>query len=282
MGNASGMHWDIGGISVDVVRDGYFSLDGGTMFGVVPKALWGKVCPPDEDNRITLTCNCLLVRTGDRIILVDTGLGDKLDEKKRRIYAREGLSFLLDGLELLGVSPYDVDTVILTHLHFDHAGGCTTRAGSGLQPVFPNARHIIQRGEWDDSLSDPTAPAAYPRENLDPLLSEGLVDFVDGDARIAEGVSVVVTGGHTRYHQGVIVESDGERLYVLGDLCPISQHVHLSYISAYDRFPSETYRAKERLLARAADEGALVHFMHDPRVPVAGIRPAEGGFELAA
>jgi len=273
------MHWDIGRVSVDVIRDGLFAIDGGAMFGVVPKVLWERVCRPDERNRVTLTCNCLLLRTDERVMLVETGLGDKLDEKKRDIYAREGLTFLVDGLEVLGVSRFDVDTVILTHLHFDHAGGCTRRGDSGLEPVFPNARHVIQRGEWDDSLSEPHAHVTYPRENLDPLLDADLIDFVDGDETVAEGVRVFVTGAHTRRHQGVLVESDGESLLVLGDICPLTAHLRLPYIAAFDRFPSEVYRVKEALLGEAAASGALVHFMHDTEVPISRVRPAEGGFE---
>ncbi len=252
---------------LDVVSGGLFKLDGGSMFGIVPKPLWQKICPPDDRNRITNNTNCLLIRKGNRHILVDTGYGDKMTERDRGIYGMSG-STILGSLSARGVSPEDIDLVILSHLHFDHAGGATrTDAEGRTVPAFPNARYVVQKGEWEDALNDyGTMKTTYRPENYQPLMDLGMLTLLDGNTEIEEGIRVEVTGGHTRYHQLVKVESDETRVVYSGDILPMTTHLRAPYNMAYDLFPYDTMIAKIRLLRQAADEGWIIVWDHDSTV----------------
>ncbi len=254
-------------MELSVVSGGVFKLDGGSMFGIVPKPLWQKICPPDNLNRITNDTNCLLIRKNGRLILVDTGYGDKMTERDRGIYGMSGTT-ILGSLSAMGVSGEDIDLVILSHLHFDHAGGATRTDDEGrIVPAFPNAQYVVQKGEWEDALDDyGTMKTTYRPENYRPLMDRGVLTLVEGDTGIEDGIRVEVTGGHTRYHQLVKVESGDTRAVYSGDILPMTTHLRAPYNMAYDLFPYDTMVAKTRLLRQAADEGWIIVWDHDASV----------------
>ncbi len=264
------MRFQIGDITLDLLRTGRFRLDGGAMFGVVPRPLWVKKAPPDARNRIPLGLNCLLLRTAGRVVLVDTGIGDKWDEKRRDIYGIETEPGLEREIRRAGAAPEDIHTVLDTHLHFDHAGGNTRALPDGsVVPAFPGARYVVQRGNLFEEALRPNERrrASYVAENFAPIEERGLFDLIEGDVEVEPGVRVVVTGGHQRFHQVVIVESRGEAAVFLGDIVPTAAHVDPPWIMAYDDFPQETLERKKDLLGQAADRGWLVILEHEPERP---------------
>jgi glyoxylase-like metal-dependent hydrolase (beta-lactamase superfamily II) len=246
-------------------------LDGGAMFGIVPKVLWQRRSPADERNRIRLAMRCLLIEHPDGLVLVDTGLGNKEDAKFMDIYGVEnkgqgGRTRLEDALAELGHRPPDVAWVINTHLHFDHAGGNTYRnAGGEVGVSFPRARYVVQRGELDFArrLNERTA-ASYLPHNVDPVPFMA----VDGDVEIVPGIRCLPTPGHTPGHQSVLVESGGEQLCFLADVVPTTAHLPLPWVMGFDIEPLVTLETKRRLYTRAEAEGWLLVFEHDPEVAV--------------
>jgi glyoxylase-like metal-dependent hydrolase (beta-lactamase superfamily II) len=269
-------------LRVRSVDAGHLRLDGGAMFGVVPKPLWNRRTDSDDRNRIPLAMRCLLVETAAATVLVDTGLGNKESEKFREIYgvANEGSPTRLeDSLRGLGVAPEDVDLVICTHLHFDHAGGCTLRRDDGrIVPAFPRARYAIRRGEWEFAHRDnERIQASYLAPNFDPLLEEERIVWTQDGEEVTPGVRVVHTPGHTPHHQSVLVELADERLLYLADLVPTVAHLPLPWIMGYDIEPLVTLESKRRWLGRAVEEGWWLGFEHDPAIAwgraAAGDRP---------
>jgi glyoxylase-like metal-dependent hydrolase (beta-lactamase superfamily II) len=262
----------VGSLRVHALQAGLQHLDGGAMFGVVPKNLWERKIPADAKNRIPLGMRCLLIEHPDALVLVDTGVGDKENEKFAAIYGVEnapvgavGPTQLESALAESGFAASDVDLVINTHLHFDHAGG-NTRRGEDGSPVlaFPNARYVARRGEWDwaHHTNERTA-ASYFAHNYDPVHAAGRLELVDDDREVLPGISLRRTPGHTPHHQGILVESDGERLFYLADLVPTSSHVPLPWIMGYDVEPLVTLETKRRVWAEAASERWTVMFEHD-------------------
>ena len=227
----------------------------------VPKPLWTRRIPADERNRIPLAMRCLLIELDGITILVDNGLGNKEDDRFQDIYGVENRgdpTRLEDSLRSLGIEPGDIDLMVNTHLHFDHAGGNTLRSGGDLRASFPNARYVMRRGEWEVAHSDnPRIRASYLTHNFQPLAGEGKIDFIDEDTLIAPGVRLVSTPGHTAFHQSVLVEMGEETVFYLGDLVPTRAHVGLPWIMAYDLDPLATLDQKSRWLTRAADEGMV-------------------------
>jgi len=256
----------LGQFEIYGLRDGFFFLDGGAMFGVVPKTLWEKKFPADEKNRIKLALNSILIKTEKALILVETGIGGDLNPKFYEYYSVEKKPGLVLSLEKLGYQAEDIDFVINTHLHFDHCGGNTHKDEKGEDvPTFPRARYIIQKGEWDYALhpSERDKPS-YLEQNFLPLEQHGLLQLVDGNKEISEGVEVVVVPGHTSRHQCVKVSSEGKVFFFLGDLVPTSAHVGLSYIMSYDLSPQETLESKKRYFEQAIEEDWILAFNHDP------------------
>jgi glyoxylase-like metal-dependent hydrolase (beta-lactamase superfamily II) len=258
-------------------------LDGGAMFGVVPKPLWERRIPADERNRIPLALRCLLVEHDDGLVLIDTGLGNKDDAKFRDIYGVanagvRGATQLEDALYAAGFQPADVRCVINTHLHFDHAGGNTFREPNGAVAVsFPNARYVVQARELDFARhrNERTA-ASYLPPNFEPVP----FTLVDGEVEVMSGIRYLHTPGHVPYHQSVLIENGGERGCFLADLVPTSAHLPLPWIMGYDLEPLVTLEAKRRTYQRAEAEGWLLWFEHDPEI-VAGRLGREGkGFGL--
>lgn len=268
----------LGGFSIDVVRGPEFRLDGGAMFGVVPKVLWERRLPADERNRVRLATNCLLVRGGDFTAIVESGIGSKWDEKSRDQYAIDERTTVEGSLARLGVAPADVDALVLSHLHFDHAGGATRREGDALVPTFPNATLYVQ----EDELAHARLPherdrASYCRDDWEPYAERGRLVSLAGEAEVRPGVTVVPVRGHNAGMQAIRVESEGEIAFYFADALPTTAHVPVPWIMAYDLYPVDLIENKKRLLARAVSEGWLCIFEHDPDVPWGRIVEAPDG-----
>lgn len=271
----------VGDIELQVISGGAFRLDGGSMFGVIPRPLWTRQFTPDDRGRILLDINCVLARTGDEVVLVDTGNGPKLGDKERAIFDLAPGETLLENLRAAGTAPEDVTLVLLTHLHMDHVGGATRFEGDTVVPAFPRARFAVQRQEWEDALANRShMRISYRLENLRPLSESGRLVLLEGDCEVVPGVSVHVTGGHTRAHECVFFRSRGETAVAAGDVCPTPAHFRLVYNMAFDMEPYATMRAKAGLLARAADEGWWWMFDHEPERRV--VRVARDGDEFRA
>jgi glyoxylase-like metal-dependent hydrolase (beta-lactamase superfamily II) len=264
---------ELGDARVHVLSDGRFALDGGAMFGVVPRVLWERNLAADERNRVTLGLNVVLVETAGRRVLVDTGMGERWSEKERALYRLDRSTTLLGGLAARGLGPEDIDVVVNTHLHFDHAGGNTREEGGRLLPTFPRARYVVQMGEWEDATHPHERNhASYREGDFVPLAEARRLETVQGELEVAPGVRVVPVGGHTAYHQMVVVEGGGETLVVPTDILPTTSHLPLPWLMSYDLFPVGTLEAKRRLLAQAAERQWRIVFYHDPTTPVATIK----------
>jgi glyoxylase-like metal-dependent hydrolase (beta-lactamase superfamily II) len=267
----------VGDFQLTAVSGGTLRIDGGNMFGVVPRLLWERACPPDEQNRILLDTNCLLVRTPDSLGLIDTGYGGKAAPKVQERHHLATEPQLPQNLAAVGVSPDEIDWVVLTHLHFDHAGGCTWRDSTGrLHPTFPRAKHIIQKIEWNDATSNkPELAGAYFPQDFRPLAEAGLTQIVDEASEIVPGVSTRRTNGHTRGHQIVTLTSQGKSAWYLGDLCPLVPHLRTFWSMAYDQFPLTVRTTKPVILKEIADGEHLAVFGHEPQWRFAHIRRDE-------
>jgi glyoxylase-like metal-dependent hydrolase (beta-lactamase superfamily II) len=273
----------LGAFEIYPVTDGRFRLDGGAMFGVVPKALWQKCCPADELNRIPLSLTCLLIRAHGKNILVDTGLGDKEDAKFQSMFAVERTPTLQECLAHRGLSRDDIHIVINTHLHFDHAGGNTVTNGDGaVMPAFPKATYCVQQGEYDDAVhANERTRASYRRDNFTPVMQLNQWELLHGDTELLPGITTVVTAGHTRFHQSVKVESEGRVAFFLGDLIPTVSHLPLPYIMGYDLDPIQTLDSKRWVLDQAFEENWLLLFEHDPLIQAGHVRKdGEGKYFL--
>jgi len=269
----------LGELEFHVISAGHVLLDGGAMFGVIPRPLWEKKMQPDARNRITLAMNCLLIRTGGKRILVETGAGDKLNAKVREIYGLDG-PFLADGLRRYGVGPQDIDIVLNTHLHFDHCGGNTRLEKDKVVEAFPNARYIVQRGEFEHAMHpNERDRASYFTENYAPIEASGKYSLLDGDGEIAPGVEVIGLPGHTAHMQGVKLTGGGKTAFLFADLVPTTAHLPIPWIMGYDLYPMTTLENKKHWIPEVAREGWLALFAHDGRVPSAYLRERDGQWE---
>jgi len=268
-----------GDYRVEIVPDAEFRLDGGAMFGVVPRTLWSRVSAPDEQNRVRLTTNCLYVEAGGERILVETGLGDKWSPKQAAMYGIERRGPFGESLRALtGCAPEDVTIVVNTHLHFDHAGGNTLLDERGCPaPAFPNARYFVSREEYEHAEAPHERDrASYLPENWRPLAESGQLELKPPAYEVVPGLSLETVAGHSRTMQCVRLERGGRTLYGFADLVPTRAHVALPWIMGYDLFPVETLEAKRRLLPQAAREGWLCLFYHDADAPLCHLVEAEG------
>jgi glyoxylase-like metal-dependent hydrolase (beta-lactamase superfamily II) len=273
--------WDLrlGDLEFHIVSDGHILLDGGAMFGVVPRPLWEKKMPPDARNRITLALNCLLIRAGGKRILVETGAGGKMDAKLRDIYGMDGPR-LEESLRGYGVRPEDIDIVVNTHLHFDHCGGNTRVEKGKVVPAFPNAKYIVRKGEFDHAMHpNERDRASYFQENYAPLQAAGLVSLVEGDTAVAPGVELVRAPGHNADMQCVKLTGGGQTAFFFADLVPTTAHLPLPWIMGYDLYPMTTLENKRRWIPEVVREGWLALFVHDGRIPSAYLRERGGKWE---
>ena len=271
----------LGNFEIFLISDGNFWLDGGAMFGVVPKVLWEKSNPADQLNRIELGLNCCLIRAKNRNILIDTGVGDKLDRKFANIYKIKKSRNISDSLKAIGLSEANIDIVINTHLHFDHCGGNTKVEDGKFVPRFKKAKYMIQRQEWEDATHpNERTKASYLEENFIPIKERGQLELIDGNEEIIPGVKTIVTGGHTAGHQVILIESEGEIALYLGDLVPTTSHIKIPYVMGYDLYPLDTMGKKKELLKRAVAEHWLLIFEHDPKVFAGYLEEKEGKFIL--
>ncbi len=271
----------LGDFELTMLTDGGYYLDGGAMFGVVPKVLWSKKMPPDELNRLRLGLNTLVVRTGDKTVVIETGIGNKLTEKSVKIFGNEML--LMKQLEEANVDPAEVDIVINTHLHFDHCGWNTIRKSDGtIAPTFPRAKYYMQQGELAHAHEQHERDrVSYLTDNYDPLVRNGQAVILNGDSEIAPGISVQIFAGHTAYHMAVILESNGKRACYIGDLIPTSAHIHPTWVMGYDLDPIACINNRHRFYKDAIPERWLVIFTHDPVVPWAYVgKDADGKYAI--
>jgi glyoxylase-like metal-dependent hydrolase (beta-lactamase superfamily II) len=266
----------LGQFELTSLSDGRFRLDGGAMFGVVPKPLWERRSPADDRNRIAMGLRPLLVRTASETILIDAGIGESLAGKDLDIYGVDRAVDLDHSLAAAGLSASDIDVVIATHLHFDHVGGCTTRIDGVLRPRFPRARYLVNRHEWHDATHPHERNhASYIPDTFVPLLEAGVVDFVDDDVEVRPGIRLERTGGHTMHHQLVRLTSAGRTALYVADLVPTTAHIDEAWIMGYDLYPVDTLVAKKRMLAEAIAGEYVIFFEHDPATP-AGVIRTEG------
>ncbi len=275
----------IGSIPCHIVTDGRQLVDGGGFFGLVPRVLWERVIRPDEKNRIPVQMRSLLIESSAGLILVDVGQGDKITAKERSIFGMEdGNQRLAADLQRVGFSPDDVDIVLMTHLHADHAGGCTHWGKSNdpkseAVPSFPNARYLIQRLEMADAAfpNERTRGTYFPN-NWEPLRSTGQLELVDGDQGLANGVHSVTVPGHTESIQAVWVEDAGESLLFLGDACSWAAHLdRLAWVPSFDLDPMRSIESKRNLRRQAEEKNALLVFQHDGQVVTGRLRPGPRG-----
>ena len=267
----------LGDFELTTLSDGTFRLDGGAMFGVVPKPLWERRAPPDERNRIALGLRPLLVRTGDQTVIIDAGIGDKMGAKETDIYAIDRREHLDHSLAGAGLTAADIDIVITSHLHFDHVGGCTMAAGGQIVPRFPNATYYVRRAEWEDATHPHERNrASYLAENFVPLEEAGVLRFIERDGDVLPGISTWRTGGHTMHHHLVKIVSGGRTAVFVADLMPTTAHVDEPWIMAYDLYPMDTLMYKKRFLREAIDGEYVIFFEHDPAVAAGVIRERDG------
>jgi glyoxylase-like metal-dependent hydrolase (beta-lactamase superfamily II) len=268
----------LGDLELVTLSDGFISLDGGAMFGVVPRILWEKRLPPDDSNRIPLGMRPLVVRSGAHTVLIDAGCGDKMDAKLAQIYKLDRRYHLDHSLTDAGLSVEDIDTVVASHLHFDHVGGFTALDRNGkLVPRFPNARYVAHRAEWHDATHPHERNrASYLQENFVPLQEAGVLTLVDDDAEIIPGVRYRRSGGHTPHHQVVMIESAGRTAVFTADMYPTSIHIPDPWLMGYDLYPMDTLAFKRAFAIEAIEREYLLFFEHDPSMAAGYLREKDG------
>jgi len=253
-----------------------FRLDGGTMFGVVPKKIWGGLVPVDEDNMVPMQTNLFVVDTGQHRLLCDTGLGTLLGKKEEKIYAAFESSRIETGLNEIGFGVDDIDYVLLSHLHTDHAGGAVTETGGRLIPRFPKARYVVQKVEWNDAMHpDERTSPVYKVEMLKVLADAGQIDLIDGDVELLPGVRLIKTGGHTAGHQGMEFSSGGKTVVYYADIIPFTHHLKVPYVASVDLFPRDTMKVKRQLVTRALAGEIIIAFDHDVDIPIGTVHDEE-------
>jgi methylmalonyl-CoA epimerase len=267
----------LGDLELVSLSDGFFALDGGAMFGVVPRTLWERRLPADDRHRIPLGMRPLLVR-GDQTLLIDAGCGDKMDAKTAAIYGLDRRYHLDHALADAGVSVDDIDIVLASHLHFDHIGGFTERrADGGLAPRFPKARYVAHRGEWHDATHPHERNrASYLPENFLPLQEAGVLTLVDDGAEIMPGVTLRRSGGHTMHHQVVMIESVGRTAVFTADMYPTAAHIPDPWVMGYDLYPVDTLAFKRAFAREAIDREYVIFFEHDPSLAAGILRETDG------
>jgi glyoxylase-like metal-dependent hydrolase (beta-lactamase superfamily II) len=267
----------LGDFELTVVSDGTYLLDGGAFFGVIPKTMWSKKVTPDEQNRLDVGLNSLLVCTGDKNILIETGIGNKLPEKLVQIYKQPAK--VLDNLHATGLAPEDIDIVINTHLHFDHCGWNTMRHDAGrIVSTFPRAKYYAPDGEWEYARHPSERDAiSYISDNYDPLVQSGQMTLLKGGEEIVPGISVKTFPGHTAHMQAVIIESGGRTACYISDLIPTAAHIAITWGMSFDLYPLQTIESRKKYYAQAIPEKWLTVFTHDDKTPWGYVEHDERG-----
>ena len=271
----------IGKYKLSVVNTGYFRLDGGAMFGIIPKNLWGKTNPPDDQNRIKLATRNLLLEKGEKKILVDTGMGYKWDEKAKKIYDIDPQKNSIEiSLNEFNLKPEDITDVILTHLHFDHTGGSTKSENGKIVPAFPNAKYFVQKKnfEWAMNPSD-RDKGSYIKDNFEPLYEEGMLNLLS-DEKFDDEIDFIVVNGHTFGQQLLKISDSKNTILYCGDLFPTTSHIPLPYVMGYDLQPLITITEKKKILPAAVDENWKLFFEHDPETVLATVVNTDKGFKI--
>lgn len=271
-----------GKYSVKVFESDYFKLDGGAMFGIIPKPLWEKTNPADEVNRIAMSTRVILLEWDNEKMLIDTGMGEKWDAKSRDIYAHDPETTLEKSLKAQGISPLEITKVLLTHLHFDHTGGSVVEKDGKLQPAFPNARYFVQKRnfEWGVNPSDRDR-GSYIKNNFLPLMEEGVLELIEEkDPEFMDGITLHTLNGHTFGQQTVKISDGSSTLFFCADLIPTHGHIPLPYIMGYDLQPLVTLQEKKEVLAKAVEEDWTLILQHDPLIPAVKVEKTDRGFKI--
>jgi glyoxylase-like metal-dependent hydrolase (beta-lactamase superfamily II) len=272
---------EIGKYKLKIITSGYFGLDGGAMFGVVPKPLWQKTNPSDERNRIRLSATHLILESSSRKIIIDTGMGNKMDDKFRNIYDIDDTHSMDKGLSKIGLKRDDITDVFLTHLHFDHAGGSTVIENNKNVPAFPHAKYYVQKNQYDWAVNPSDKDkASYIRDNYVPLLNEGVLNFINSDEQFDDEIQFIETNGHTFAQQLIKLSDSSNTILFCADLIPTSSHISLPYIMGYDLQPMETLNEKSKILPKALEENWKLFFGHDPEIAFCSIINTEKGIKV--
>lgn len=268
----------IGKYNLHTVQSGLFSLDGGAMFGIIPKLLWEKTNPADELNRIKLSTRNLLLISDDKKILIDTGMGNKWDDKSKNIYNIDPKLDLELALEQNGIKSDEITDILLTHLHFDHTGGSTKVENGKLVPAFPNAKYYVQKKnfEWAMNPSD-RDKGSYIKENFEPLVKEGVLNLIDGEIDFDDNISFRIINGHTFSQQMIKISDSSNTVLYVADLLPFVSQIKIPYVMGYDLQPLVTVEEKKKYLKLAAEENWKLYFGHDPDYAIATVKHSEKG-----
>lgn len=269
----------IGKYTLHTINTGYFGLDGGAMFGIIPRPLWQKTNPPDEANRIKLATRNIILINGDRKILIDTGMGNKWSEKLKNIYAVDQSDSLEESLTKLNLKPSDITDIILTHLHFDHTGGSTKIENGKIVPTFPNAKYYVQKKnyEWAVNPSERDR-GSYLKDSFQPLMNEGVLNFIDGEEKFDDEIELLIFNGHTFAQQLIKISDSSNTIFYCGDLFPTTSHIPLPYVMGYDLQPLVTIEEKKKILAKAIEGNWKLLFEHDPETVIASVIKDEKGY----
>lgn len=270
----------IGKYEIFSIKSGMFKLDGGAMFGVVPKVLWNKTNPADDLNRINLATRSLLLVSEKRKILVDTGIGNKFDEKFKNIYAVENLT-IDEVIKQKGINPDTITDVVITHLHFDHAGGSTKISGDEIIPTFRNAKYHIQKGHYEWALNPSEKDrASFLKDDFLPLQDFNQLVLTEGEFKLDDEIEIIVSNGHTPFQQHLKISDGKQTLFYCGDMIPTSSHIPYPYVMSYDLYPLTTIEEKKKILPQAYEENWILFFEHDPDISAVTLKESKKGFEI--
>ena len=272
----------IGKYELYAIETGSFGLDGGAMFGIIPKPLWSKLNPADELNRVTLNARNLLLVSESRKILIDSGIGGNWDDKFARIYRLDlSVNTSQKSLDKLGIKPEEITDVLLTHLHFDHTGGSTTLNEGKWVPTYPNAKYYVQKKHFDWALNPSDRDrGSFIQNRFMPLHKEGLLYFIDGEVPFDDEIDFLLINGHTFFHQMIKIQDSSNTVLYCGDLFPFTSHIPIPYVMGYDLQPLITVQEKKKILPQAIEENWKLFFEHDPEVIMATVSQSNKGFYI--